>query len=273
VKLIRHDARPGAAHEQLVRRFQREAQVTAGLRSPHTVQLYDFGVNDTGSFYYVMELLEGLDLNQIVSRFGPQPPERVIMLLRQACRSLTEAHERGLVHRDIKPANLFVARLGPEYDYLKVLDFGIVKDQPGREALVLTSQGMVQGTPAYMPPELVFGEDGFDGRADLYSLACVAYWALTGQLVFAARTPEQMLLHHARTVPVPPSKVSELPIPPELEALLMQCLEKDPASRPASALDVEVRLAHVPCAQPWTQARAQAWWETHAPDIVSHAGS
>ena len=141
VKLIRHDARPGLAEEQLVRRFQREAQVTAGLRSPHTVQLYDFGVNDSGSFYYVMELLEGLDLHQIVTRFGPQPAERVTMLLRQACRSLAEAHEHGLVHRDIKPANLFVTRLGSEYDYLKVLDFGIVKDQPGQDATILTSAG------------------------------------------------------------------------------------------------------------------------------------
>ena len=158
VKLIRHDARPGLAEEQLVRRFQREAQVTAGLRSPHTVQLYDFGVNDSGSFYYVMELLEGLDLHQIVTRFGPQPAERVTMLLRQACRSLAEAHEHGLVHRDIKPANLFVTRLGSEYDYLKVLDFGIVKDQPGQDATILTSEGILQGTPAFMAPELISGE-------------------------------------------------------------------------------------------------------------------
>ena len=141
VKLIRHDVQPGPAEEQLVRRFQREAQVTAGLRSPHTVQLYDFGVNDSGSFYYVMELLDGLDLHQIVTRFGPQPAERVTMLLRQACRSLAEAHEHGLVHRDIKPANLFVTRLGSEYDYLKVLDFGIVKDQPGQEATIAHESG------------------------------------------------------------------------------------------------------------------------------------
>ena len=143
-----------------MRRFQREAQVTAGLRSPHTVQLYDFGVNDSGSFYYVMELLEGLDLHQIVTRFGPQPAERVTMLLRQACRSLAEAHEHGLVHRDIKPANLFVTRLGSEYDYLKVLDFGIVKDRPsqGRSAETLLTSGILQGTPAFMAPELVSGE-------------------------------------------------------------------------------------------------------------------
>jgi DNA-binding NtrC family response regulator len=270
VKLIRHDTTAGAAHEQLVRRFQREAQVTATLRSPHTVQLYDFGVNDSGTFYYVMELLEGLDLNQIVTRFGPQPAERVTMLLRQACRSLAEAHARGLVHRDIKPANLFVARLGPEYDYLKVLDFGIVKDRPGAEAMLLTAQGVVQGTPAYMAPEIVFGEHGIDGRADLYALACVAYWALTGQHVFgSARTAEQMLLDHARTTPVAPSAVSELPIPRELEVLVMQCLEKEPANRPASAQDLEAALARVPFPHPWTEERARLWWDTHAPQIVS----
>jgi transcriptional regulator with GAF, ATPase, and Fis domain len=267
VKLIRHDTRPGAARDQLVRRFQREAQVTAELRSPHTVQLYDFGVNDSGSFYYVMELLDGLDLNQIVTRFGPQPAERVTMLLRQACRSLTEAHERGLVHRDIKPANLFVARLGPEYDYLKVLDFGIVKDRPGEEAMVLTAQGMVHGTPAFMAPEMVVGETEIDGRADLYSLACVAYWALTGQLLFAAKTPEQMLLHHARTTPLPPSQVSEVLLPQPLEAIIMSCLEKDPDLRPASALDLEAELGRIAFDRPWTQERAREWWDLHAPQV------
>jgi len=268
VKLIRPDAQLGAAHDQLVRRFQREAQVTAGLRSPHTVQLYDFGVNDGGSFYYVMEFLEGLDLHQIVSRFGPQPTERVITFLRQACRSLAEAHEHGLVHRDIKPANLFVTRLGPEYDYLKVLDFGIVKNQPGQDATMLSAQGILQGTPAFMAPELVFGESRVDGRADLYSLACSAYWLLTGQLLFPASTPAEMLLHHVRTSPVPPSQVSELPVARELEAILMMCLEKDPAKRPLSALDLDSQLARVPC-EPWMQDRARAWWETHAPDVVA----
>jgi DNA-binding NtrC family response regulator len=267
VKLIRHDTHSGEAREQLVRRFQREAQVTAGLRSPHTVQLYDFGVNDSGAFYYVMELLDGLDLHRLITRFGPQPAERVILLLRQACRSLAEAHEHGLVHRDIKPANLFVARLGSEYDYLKVLDFGIVKDQPGHDATVLSAQGILQGTPAFIAPEVVFGEGTVDGRADLYSLACTAYWALTGQLVFRANTPAQMLLHHAQTKPTPPSQVTELSIPRDLETILMTCLEKDPAARLPSALEVDAQLARVRCEQ-WTQNRARAWWETHAPDIV-----
>ena len=219
VKLIRQSGPFGATREQLVRRFEREAQITASLRSPHTVQLYDFGVTDSGNFYYVMELLEGLDLHSMVKRFGPQPTERVIMLLRQACRSLAEAHEHGLVHRDIKPANLFVTRLGHEYDYLKVLDFGIVKDRPdGPESSLLSAQGFLPGTPAFMAPEIVSGDRQVDGRADLYSLACTAYWAVTGQLVFEASTPTQMLLHHIQTPPVPPSQISELPIPKEFDS-------------------------------------------------------
>ena len=274
VKLIRQEVAPGDVREQLVGRFQREAQVTARLRSPHTVQLYDFGVNETGGFYYVMELLQGLDLQVLVNRFGPQVPERVIMLLRQACRSLAEAHGHGLVHRDIKPANLFVARLGSEYDFLKVLDFGIVKDRPGmgtpdaRETL-LSAQNVLPGTPAFIAPEVIFGNRTIDGRADLYSLACAAYWTLTGRLVFEASTSAQMILHHAQTAPVRPSEVSELPIPKELDAVLMQCLEKDPAARPGSALELESHLARIRCKEPWTEARARAWWTTHAPEVIA----
>ncbi len=268
VKLIRHDVAPGAARDQLVRRFEREAQVTSRLRSPHTVQLYDFGVNDTGSFYYVMEFLNGLDLHQIGKRFGPQPAERVIMLMRQACRSLAEAHERGLVHRDIKPANVFVTRLGTEYDYVKILDFGVVKEQSGRDAAMLSNQGIVQGTPAFMPPEIVLGESRIDGRADLYSLACTAYWTLTADTLFEATNATRMLLHHVQTRPEPPSKRSELFIPEQLDAILMMCLEKDPARRPSSALHLDSELARVPCEAPWTNERAQQWWETHAPEVV-----
>ena len=268
VKLIRPDVPPGPAREQLVRRFEREAQVTAALRSPHTVQLYDFGVDDTGSFYYVMELLSGLDLHHIGTRFGPQPAERVVMLLRQACRSLAEAHERGLVHRDIKPANLFVTRLGTEYDYVKVLDFGVVKDQSGRDATMLSNQSIVQGTPAFMPPEIVLGEGRIDGRADLYSLACTAYWALTAQTLFEATNPAHMLLQHVQAQPVPPSMRSELSIPQQLEAILMQCLEKDPAKRPSSALELDSQLARVRCDTPWTNERAQDWWTVHVPEVV-----
>jgi hypothetical protein len=268
VKLIRPDVAPGTPREQLVRRFEREAHVTAGLRSPHTVQLYDFGVTESGSFYYVMEYLEGLDLQRVVTRFGPQPAERVVMLMRQACRSLAEAHERGLVHRDIKPANLFVTRLGTEYDYVKVLDFGVVKEQAGHDATTLSNPAIIQGTPAFMAPEIVMGEKRIDGRADLYSLACAAYWALTAHTLFEANTPAQMLLHHVQTQPVPPSDRSELVIPKRLEAILMTCLEKDPAKRPSSALHLESQLANVAREAAWTNERAQQWWEAHAPEAV-----
>ena len=270
VKLIRQSGPMGATRAQLVRRFEREAQTTASLRSPHTVQLYDFGVTDTGNFYYVMELLEGLDLQQLVKRFGPQPVERVIMMWRQACRSLAEAHEHGLVHRDIKPANLFVTRLGHEYDYLKVLDFGIVKDQPrGDEPMLATAQGILQGTPAFIAPEIVVGEDHVDGRADLYSLACTAYWVVTGQLLFEARTPTDMLLHHVRTRPTPPSQLSELPIPKQFDSILMKCLEKDPANRFSSAMEVDASLAEVATRDRWTQETARHWWEMHAPELLA----
>ena len=255
-------------HDQLVRRFQREAQVTSGLRSPHTVQLYDFGVNDTGSFYYVMELLNGFDLHRMITRFGPQPAERVIPLLRQACRSLAEAHTHALVHRDIKPANLFVTCLGTEYDYLKVVDFGIVRDERGTDATLFSAQNLVQGTPAFMAPEVVLGDGRIDGRADLYSLAFCACFALTGRFLFPASTAAQMLLHHAQTRPVPPSEMTELPIPSEFDALLMMCLEKDPGKRPASAMDLDDHLARIKVERPWTQNQAREWWDAHAPETL-----
>jgi eukaryotic-like serine/threonine-protein kinase len=209
-----------------------------------------------------------LDLHRIVSTFGPQPAERVVWLLRQACRSLAEAHGHGLVHRDIKPGNLFVTRLGTEIDYLKVLDFGIVRDQPDGDATQVTGEGVFRGTPAFVAPELVFGDGAFDGRADLYALACSAYWAVTGQLVFRGNTPAQMLLHHAQTRPEPPSAVTELPIPRTLDDLLMACLEKDPGQRPASAIELESHLARIQFDAEWTEQRAREWWSAHAPDAI-----
>jgi transcriptional regulator with GAF, ATPase, and Fis domain len=269
VKLIRAGAGPG--HDTLVQRFQREARVTANLRSPNTVQLYDYGVSDTGDFYYVMELLAGMDLQQMVDRFGPLPPERVIALLVQACRSLGEAHESGLVHRDIKPANLFVTRLGLEYDFLKVLDFGMVKGVAGDDVTNLTAQGYAQGTPAFMAPELALGETEVDGRADLYSLGCAAYCLLTGRPVFDARNAAGMLMHHVQSSPIPPSRVSELEIPERLEALVMRCLEKRPERRPDSALALQDELGRIPVATPWSQERAREWWRMHAPEALAGA--
>ena len=267
IKLIRAGGELG--HDVLVQRFQREARVTANLRSPHTVQLYDYGVGDGGDFYYVMELLAGMDLQQMVERFGPMDPERVIGLLQQACLSLSEAHECGLVHRDIKPANLFVTRLGPEYDFLKVLDFGMVRALVGEDDLRLTAQGFAQGTPAFMAPELALGETAVDGRADLYALGCSAYWLLTGRPVFDAKSPTSMLMQHVQSPPIPPSRVSELEISTAFEEVVLRCLEKDPARRPASALGLYDELGRIRGTTRWTPERAREWWRMHAPDTLT----
>jgi hypothetical protein len=269
IKLIRASSGPGTtAQEEAVRRFEREAQVTAGLSSPHTVQLFDFGVADDGSFYYVMELLNGLDLERLVQRYGPVPAERAIYLLRQVCHSLAEAESYGLVHRDIKPANLFVCRYGGEYDFVKVLDFGIAKTAPEMMqtgAIGFTQDNVLQGTPAYIAPEQVMNGSHVDGRADIYATGCVGYFLLTGKPVFTGDTPMAVVVQHAHSEPTRPSDVSELPIPPSLDTLILNCLAKSPTDRPQSARDLSRRLAEVEGLKPWTEDRACDWWETHQP--------
>jgi eukaryotic-like serine/threonine-protein kinase len=269
IKLIRpvlgDDARPGLSDEA-VRRFEREAQVIARLRSPHTVELFDFGVAADGAFYYVMELLEGLDAHTLLRRFGPTPPERAVYLLRQVCHSLSEAESCGLVHRDIKPANIFLCRYGEEYDFVKVLDFGIVKT--AREDVgagpAQTQENAVHGTPAFIAPEQAVGA-ALDGRADIYATGCVAYWLLTGQYVFTADTSMGYLLQHAQAQPTPPSARMNRPIPAALDQLVLACLAKDPAKRPQSARELSSRLGELECAGAWTQDRAREWWTTHQP--------
>jgi eukaryotic-like serine/threonine-protein kinase len=243
-------------------RFRREAQVAAGLRSPHTIQLYDFGITRDRRLYYVMELLEGCDLQSLVTRYGAQPPARVSYILRQACRSLAEAHAAGLVHRDIKPGNLHLGRLGLEYDFVKVLDFGLVKRESGLPEgdVQLTAPEGISGTPAYIAPEMASGEP-VDGRADLYSLGCVGYFLVTGQRVFDGNHPMQVLLQHLRSEPVPPSVRIGRPVPTALERLLMQCLAKSPAERPPDAAVLSEALGAAG-ADEWTQADARQWWET-----------
>jgi len=208
-----------------------------------------------------MELLDGLDADSLLRRFGPVPPERAIYLLRQVCHSLSEAQSCGLVHRDIKPANIFLCRYGEEYDFVKVLDFGIVgavRDAAETD-IVHTRENAVRGTPAFIAPEQALGK-AVDGRADIYATGCVAYWLLTGQFVFTADTPMGLLLHHARTPAEPPSARTDRPIPPALDALVLSCLAKDPADRPQSARELSLRLAELEGANPWTQERAREWW-------------
>jgi DNA-binding NtrC family response regulator len=267
VKIIREAALGGGEDGPIRRqRFAREAQATSELQSPHTVQLYDFGVTDAGGFYYVMERLRGMDLKRLVERHGPQSPERVVFLLRQVCVSLSEAHALGLVHRDIKPANLFACRLGSEYDFVKVVDFGVVSRHASERAQITTA-GMILGTPAFLAPELVSNQM-FDGRADVYALGCVAFWLLTGRPPFEAADAMSILMHHAQTAPSAPSTMSEEPIPPQLDALVLECLEKDPARRP-SADALWERLDRIPLTREWNQQHARIWWEMHEPELVT----
>ena len=268
IKLIK-SPEPGtlaAISDDTRRRFEREAQVIAQLRSPHTVTLFDFGVTDDGAFYYVMELLDGVDADALIKRFGPIPAERVVHIVRQMCHSLSEAESCGLVHRDIKPANIFLCRYGEDHDFVKVLDFGITKaiNKASAETQTnLTVVNVVHGTPAFIAPEQALGSADVDTRADIYSTGCVAYWLLTGQQVFTADTPMGLLLAHAHSTPEPPSSKTQSPIPAELEALILSCLAKDRDHRPSSARDLLRRLDALAFPQPWTEERAREWWRAH----------
>jgi eukaryotic-like serine/threonine-protein kinase len=270
VKLIRPEilgsSSPSAARV-ITERFRREAEAAASLRSPHTIGLYDFGVAQDGTFFLVMELLDGLDLETLVERFGPVPPERAVHLLRQACASLAEAHSRRLVHRDIKPSNIFTCRLGLDVDFVKVLDFGLVKaiGDRDRQATLLTAPDATTGTPAYIAPEVVSGDRIPDHRVDIYTLGCVGYWLLTGRLVFQGANAIQMMFQHANATPVPPSQRSELEIPPELDNVILACLAKDPDERPRNASDLSRLLAGAVPYESWDEDRAHRWWDRHNP--------
>ncbi|MEA2329431.1 MAG: eukaryotic-like serine/threonine-protein kinase [Thermoanaerobaculia bacterium] len=253
-----------------IQRFRREAEAAANLRSPHTVELYDFGVTGDQTMYFVMELLDGMDLQSLVRQHGALPANRTIYILRQVCASLEEAHVNGLVHRDIKPANIHVGRLGLEYDFVKVLDFGLVKSMASANAdySLATEAGITPGTPAYMSPEMALGET-IDGRADIYALGCVAYYLLTGTLVFEADNVFQLMAKRLRDDPVPPSQRTSLPIPPDLDRLVLTCLQRKPEDRPSSAAEVSRLLSEVDVT-PWDESRAGAWWQAHHPRLPIH---
>ena len=273
VKLIRPDSfGPGGDNSEaraILKRFEREAQVTAMLTSPHSVALYDFGIAEDGVFYYVMELLEGRDLKTLVRESGPVSVERAIHFLREACDSLADAHDRGLIHRDIKPANIFTCRRGRDFDFVKVLDFGLVKNvrDRGESVTELTGAGTTSGTPGFMAPEMITGEK-VDARSDIYGLGCVAYWLLTGQMVFEGNTPMSILIQHVKEEPAPLSSRTELRVPPRLEQIVHACLAKSPSQRPASADELGEMLAAAAAELPaWTRERAQQWWQKNLPNL------
>jgi serine/threonine protein kinase len=283
IKLINAELTKADDREQIQERFKREAQTIASLRSRNTVELFDYGVTGDGTLFFVMELLDGIDLETLTERHGPQPASRVVALLLQVCNSLAEAHDAGLVHRDIKPANIFVCRAAEEVDVVKVLDFGLVL-APARQDSVpaspaespdgesksarpeavstrLTAHGSYLGTPTFMPPEQAIGVE-VDARADLYALGCVAWWLLTGRLVFPANDAMAALAAHMTHAPPPLRPLVKGDLPPALEQLITRCLAKSPSERPQSAREVSriLRSIEFEAADAWTNERGQSWW-------------
>jgi serine/threonine-protein kinase len=255
---------PEKAGEQAVARFEREVQLTARLTHPNTVTVFDYGRTPEGVFYYAMELLQGASLEEIVALDGAQPFGRVIRVLEQVAGALGEAHGIGLIHRDIKPANIFLCEQGGEPDVPKVLDFGLVKELRGDDEVGLTQAESLTGTPLYMSPEAIRSPESLDGRSDLYALGAVGYFLLTGHHVFEGRTLVEVCGHHLHSAPEPPSKRLGGAVPEDLEVVLLACLEKDPARRPASAARLRQSLRSCQAFGEWDDEAARRWWSERA---------
>ena len=262
IKLIRPDR---AGDPQNLQRFEREVQATATLTHPNAVQIFDYGRAQDGTFYYVMEYLPGLTLEEIVKRHGPLPPARAVHFLGQLCGTLDEAHAIGLIHRDIKPGNVLVCERGGRHDVVKLLDFGLVRSiKLTNSAEQLTQEGTIAGTPEYMSPEHAASEQEIDGRSDLYSLGAVAYYLLTGKPPFVRDTAMRTLAAHIHEFADPPSRLRP-DIPKDLEDAVIQCLKKDPKLRFRDARALEQALARCKDAGAWTEEHAAEWWRAHRP--------
>jgi serine/threonine-protein kinase len=257
IKLIRPE-RAGEQSDLL--RFEREVQATASLTHPNTVEILDYGHAQDGTFYYVMEYLPGLNLEQLVKRHGRLAPERVVHLLRQLCGALREAHASGLIHRDIKPSNVLVCERGGRHDVAKLLDFGLVQDHvPTQDEQRLTREGVIAGTPDYMSPEQAAGKTDLDRRSDIYSLGGLAYFLLSGQPPFVRQTTIQTLAAQIYETPAGLER-SGCDVPADLEAVILRCLEKDPERRFPDAESLDAALARCGCAGRWTDELASDWW-------------
>jgi len=262
VKVMRPDP---ARSEEVIGRFEREVQLSAALTHPNTITVYDFGRAAEGdTFYYAMEYLDGLDLQRLVERHGPLPPERAVFVLRQACGSLGEAHRRGVLHRDVKPSNLFLTERGGLYDFVKVLDFGLAKDL-GPVDQELTRAGQVFGTPLYIAPELARGGDSVEGSADIYSLGCVAFFALTGRTPFEGASPYEVVSMHLNQPPPAVADLATAPVPAALAEAVERCLAKNPGERFSTMEELDAALAAVRFETPWSSERARSWWSAHPP--------
>jgi serine/threonine-protein kinase len=255
-------------------RFEREVQSAATLSHPNTIEIFDYGHTDDGTFYYVMEYLSGLSLADLVRKFGPLPAGRVVYIMRQVCKSLAEAHRLGMVHRDLKPPNIFIAILGGECDVAKVLDFGLVKTTTSPESPQLTADFTVSGTPSFMSPEQAQGVRDIDGRADIYALGAILYFLLTGRPPFEKETPVALMIAHASEQVRPMSELG-VEVPAELEAIVLKCLAKSPGDRFEDARDLATALGSCQCAAEWNDSRAEEWWIKQADrqDSVAIAAS
>jgi eukaryotic-like serine/threonine-protein kinase len=245
-------------------RFEREVQMTSRLTHPNTIALYDYGRTPEGIFYYAMEYLEGLTLDRLVKQYGAQPEGRVIAILRQVCGSLAEAHSIGLVHRDIKPANIFLTHRGGVPDFVKVLDFGLAKARVDEGQMELTAASVTLGTPLYMAPEAVERPAEIDARSDIYSLGALGYYLVTGEVLFDCLTLGEVLMHQVKDLPARPSKRTGKPVAADLEDVLMRCLAKDPAARPADARELDDALGRCRNSADWTREAADDWWRKYA---------
>jgi eukaryotic-like serine/threonine-protein kinase len=253
-------------------RFEREAQLTSGLKHPNTVAIFDYGRTADGVFYYAMEYLDGLNLDDLVRADGAQPAARVVHVLRQVAGALVEAHGIGLIHRDIKPANvILLPEYGAALDVAKVVDFGLVKELADGGDL---TQDQIAGTPMYLSPEAIREPDRVDARSDIYSLGLLGYYLVAGRPVFEGRNAVEICSHHLHTKPLPPAEKLGGPVPLKLGALLLDCLEKAPDARPASARELIARLAACDDVAAWTEDDARAWWQRHPPSASrSRAGT
>jgi serine/threonine protein kinase len=255
---------PDRTDETALRRFEREVQITSQLTHPNTIVVFDYGRSSSGAFYYAMEFLDGINLAQLVDGYGPQPAGRVVRILEQAAGALAEAHAKGLIHRDIKPANFMLMERVQAPDFVKVLDFGLVKSIDSKGSIDHRAlDGTISGTPRFMAPEAITEPDKVDARSDIYALGALAYFLLTGSPVFEAKALIALLAEVVGTAPVRPSERLGKPLPAELEDLVMRCLAKSPKDRPASAIELRKALLACKCREEFDDERASQWWTAH----------
>jgi len=268
IKLLR----PDRTSEQTILRFEREVQQTSRLQHPNTVQIFDFGRTPGGTFYFAMECLIGMGLDKLVAEVGPLPESRVIYILQQVCGSLNEAHGLGLVHRDIKPENIYLCRTGGVFDVAKVLDFGLVMDRGSSDGIKLSGAGAILGTPQYMAPEAFTNPGAVDARSDLYALGAVGYFLLTGRPPFDGQTVVELFQQQTKEKPRPPSEVVDLPILPDVDRVILACLEKDPMRRPKSANALSRELEWCRSFGEWNRDKARYWWREHGAELDAKHG-